>query len=73
MLQKENKFQEDRVDFRPWKLALKTKNSCFLTALNQNILQDVKKSFDDVHLDAKFYFISPTSQWNSTTVIAILY
>ena len=28
-------------------------------ALNQTVLQDIKKSFKDVHLDVKIYWIPP--------------
>ena len=62
---------EDKVDFRPWKLALKIEKCCFLTALNQKVLQGIKKSLEDVHLDAKIYWILPASLWNSTTVIML--
>ena len=41
------------------KLASMTKNSCFLAAFNQKVVQDIKKSFQIVHLDAKAYQISP--------------
>ena len=53
-------------------MAPKIKKCCFLTALNQKVLQDIKKSFEDVHLDAKIYWISPASLWNSTTVIMLI-
>ena len=43
-----------------------------MTALNQKVLKDIKKSFEDVHLLAKIYWISPYSQLNSTTVIMLL-
>ena len=36
-------------------LAPKTKNSRFLKAFNQTVLQGIKKSFEVVHLDAKVY------------------
>ena len=58
---------------RPWKLALKTKNSRFLKALNQTVLQYIRKSFEDVHLDEKIYLISSASLWNSTTVITLVH
>ena len=72
LLTQYSKFLEDKVDFRPWKLAPKTKSSRFLKALNQTVLQDIKKPFEDVHLDAKVYRISSASQWDSTTVIMLL-
>ena len=65
----DNISQDDKVDIRPWNLARKTKNNYFLTAFNQKVLKDIKKSFMDVHLDAKIFWISPASLWNSTTVI----
>ena len=34
-------------------MSLKTENTQFLTALNQVVLQDIKKSFEGAHLDAK--------------------
>ena len=37
------------------KLTLKTENAHFLTAPNQVALQDIKKSFEEAHLDAKIY------------------
>ena len=41
-------------------------------ALNQTVLQDIKKTYEDVHLDVKIYWISPASLWNSTTVITLI-
>ena len=41
-------------------------------AFNQTVLRDIKKSFEDVHLVVKIYWIPPASQWNSTTVITLL-
>ena len=40
------------------KIVLKTENTQFLTALNQVVLQDIKKSFEEAHLVAKIYWIS---------------
>ena len=40
----ENQFHGDKVDFRLGKLALKTKNSCFLTAHDQKGLRVIKKN-----------------------------
>ena len=37
------------------KLTLKTENLESLTTQNQVLLQDIKKSFEGVHLDAKTY------------------
>ena len=52
------KIQEDKIDYRFLELAMKTKNTCIATALNHNVLQSIKKSFDDIHLDSKVYQIS---------------
>ena len=41
-------------------------------ALNQTVLQDIKKSLKDVYKDVKIYWILPASLWNSTTVITIM-
>ena len=41
-------------------------------ALNQTFLQDIKKSFEDVHLDVKIYWIPPASLWNPTTIITLM-
>ena len=41
--------------------------------LNQPVLQDVKKSFKDIHLDIKMCWISPESLWNSTDVKLPMY
>ena len=48
-------FKEHKVDLRPWKLVKKTKTVHHLTTLDQKVLQDIKKSFEDAHLDAKIY------------------
>ena len=37
---------------------LKTENISFLTALNQVVLQGIKKFFEEAHLDTKIYLIS---------------
>ena len=34
-------------------------------------MQDITKSFEDVHLDAKIYWILPETLWNSTTVVML--
>ena len=44
----------------------------FLMALTQKVLQDVKKSFDYVHLNTKIHGISPDSRKYSTTVTTLL-
>ena len=46
-------------------------NGPFLTALNQVVLQGIKKSFEGAHLDAKMYWISSATPWNSITVITL--
>ena len=53
-------FYNKKANFRPWKLAMETKISRFLTASNQKVCKGIKKSFEDVvHLDLKVYEISP--------------
>ena len=42
-------------------------------AHNQTMLQDIKKSFEDVHLDLKIYQISYVSLLNSITVIMLVF
>ena len=42
-------------------------------ALSQLTLQDIKKSFEDVHLDVKIFQISPALQENSSTLITLTY
>ena len=37
------------------KLTVKTKNTQSLTVFNQVVTQDIKKSFEEAHLDAKMY------------------
>ena len=37
------------------KMSLKTENTQFLTALNQIVLQDIKKHFEDAQCDEKVY------------------
>ena len=51
----ENHFQEDLIEFWPPNLSLKTENVQFLTVLNQKTLQDIKKSFQEAHSNAKIY------------------
>ena len=41
-------------------------------AMPQVVLQDIKISFEGAHLDAKNYWNSPASVWNSTTVTTLL-
>ena len=35
------------------KLTLKTENGQFVSAVNQFVIQDIKKSFEEAHFDAK--------------------
>ena len=44
-----------------------TKNIWFLTASNQKVLQSIKKSFQDAHLDVKVYWILTDTLQNSKT------
>ena len=37
------------------RITLKTKNVKILTSLPQIFLKDIKKSFEDIHLDSKIY------------------
>ena len=37
------------------KMTSKTENTQFEAALNQVVLQDIKKSFTEAHFDAKIY------------------
>ena len=41
-------------------------------ARHQTLLQDTNKSFQDVHLWPKNYWILPDSLWNSTTVVILI-
>ena len=36
------------------------------------MLQDIRKSFENVHLDVKIYWILPATLWNSTTLTPYL-
>ena len=46
-----------KTNFRQIKLILDLKNWFFLTTLNQKVLQDIKRSFEHIHLDTKsIYF-----------------
>ena len=40
--------------------------------LDQRVLQEIKKSFEDVHLDVKIYQISLVTLRNSTSLIILL-
>ena len=53
-------------------MTVKTKNTQSLTVFNQVVTQDIKKSFEEAHLDAKMYWISTATLWNSTTVTTLL-
>ena len=44
-----------------------------MPALPQKVLQDTNKSFQGIHQGEKMHWISPTSLWNSTTVVMLLY
>ena len=35
------------------KIGTQTKDCCFLTVRNQKVLQEIKKSFEDVHFEEK--------------------
>ena len=48
-----NCFQDDFIDFWHKKLTLKAENAQFLTELNQVVSQDLKKPFEEAHLDVK--------------------
>ena len=52
-------------------MILKTEIIPFLTVLNQVVLQNVKKSFEEAHFDAKIYWISSATPWNSIIVITL--
>ena len=41
-------------------------------ALNQTVLQGIKKSYEDIHLYVKIYWILPATRWKSTTVITLV-
>ena len=42
-------YSDKKVDFRPWKLALKTENNQSLAMINQKVLHDFDKNFGVVH------------------------
>ena len=48
-----NQFQKDKVEFWTKKFTLKTKSVKILTSLPQIVSQDIKKSFEGAHWDAK--------------------
>ena len=52
-------------------MTLKSENALLLTTRNQVVLQGTNKSFQDVHLNAKVYWISTASLWNSATVLIL--
>ena len=54
-------------------MTLKSENALLLTTRNQVVLQGTNKSFQDVHLNAKVYWISTASLWNSTTVVILVF
>ena len=52
----------------------KMKVARFFTAFNQSVFSwDMKKSFENVHLVLKKYWISSASLWNSTTVTTLMH
>ena len=53
-------------------MTLITENTQFFDILNQVVLKDIKKSFEEAHLDAKIYWISSATLWNSTTVTTLM-
>ena len=69
---KENHFQEDWVDFRCWKLTLKTENAQFLPACQYFCLQNIKISFDQTDFYTKISLILDPSARNSTTQLILL-
>ena len=42
-----------------------------LTAINQNVLKDIKKSYENIHFVAKLYFIEFHMSCHSTTVYTL--
>ena len=48
-------FRKIKLIFRLKKLTLKTENGKFLISLPQVVLQDIKKSIEGAHWDAKNY------------------
>ena len=50
---------------------MKTEKFKFLISLPQGFFQDMKKSFEGAHWDAKNYWNSVASLWNSTTIIPL--
>ena len=45
------------INFIIAQIFLKTENAQFLKALNQVVLENIKKSLEEAHLDAKIYLI----------------
>ena len=56
-----NHFLEYQVDFWTKEFTLKTEKVKFSTSSPQVVLQDIKKSFEGAHWDAKNYWNSPVS------------
>ena len=54
-----------------WKLVLKIKFSKFLTNLSRNVIQNIRKSFEVIYLEAEVYWNLPARVWNSTNDITI--
>ena len=70
---RENRFQEDSVNFWLQKLTLKTENAQFMMARHYFCLQDIKISFKDVNFYTKMSLILDTPSQNPTTQRTILY
>ena len=60
-IQYSNNFRKINLILDPENWHRMLKNAVFLTALNQKVLQGIKKSLEDVGLDAKIYWISTAS------------
>ena len=70
---RENRFQEDSVNFWLQKLTLKTENAQFLLARHYVCLQDIKISFWYVDFYAKISLILDTSAKNFITQQTLLF
>ena len=69
---KENRFQEDLVDFWPLKLTLKTENALFLSARHYLYLQDIILFFDYDNFYTQMLLFLDTRVRNSTTQWTII-
>ena len=54
-------------------MTLKSENALLLMTRNQVVLQGTNKSFQDVYLDAKVYWISTASLWNFITLVILVH